>query len=132
MVVAQWPSFVEAGIGVPLLASAVASTFVFIMFARSGYATELNFFRANHENLESQRQIIELNIEFSDRIRAFLPREISSRLFRYVEERTHDHSAGGRRSSSTETPPNLVLVQRYSRVHPFQLLAKAIAFSTKA
>jgi class 3 adenylate cyclase len=87
MVVAQWPSFVEAGIGVPLLASAVASTFVFIMFARSGYATELNFFRANHENLESQRQIIELNIEFSDRIRAFLPREISSRLFRYVEER---------------------------------------------
>ncbi len=63
------------------------SALIFIIFARSGYAAEVKYFKANQENIENQRRIIELNIEFADRIRAFLPKEISSRLFRYVEER---------------------------------------------
>ena len=56
-----------------------------LCFARSGYSAELKYFRANQENIENQKRIIELNIEFADRIRAFLPKEISSRLFRYVD-----------------------------------------------
>jgi len=83
----QWPSYKEAGIETPLLFSATAITLIFVVFARSGYAAEIKYFKANQENVESQRRIIELNIEFADRIRAFLPKEISARLFRYVEER---------------------------------------------
>jgi class 3 adenylate cyclase len=87
LITAQWHSYIEADIGVPLLFSATAISLIFIVLARSGYAAELKYFRANQENIENQRKIIELNIEFADRIRAFLPKEISSRLFRYVEER---------------------------------------------
>ena len=87
LIASQWHSFLEAGIGVPLLFSATAISLIFIVFARSGFAAELKYFKANQENIENQRKIIELNIEFADRIRAFLPKEISSRLFRYVEER---------------------------------------------
>jgi class 3 adenylate cyclase len=87
IIAAQWPSYLEAGIETPLLFSATAITLIFVVFARSGHAAELKYFRANQENIENQRRIIELNIEFADRIRAFLPKEISSRLFRYVEER---------------------------------------------
>ena len=87
LIAAQWHSYLEAGIEAPLLFSATAISLIFVVFARSGFAAELKYFKANQENIENQRKIIELNIEFADRIRAFLPKEISSRLFRYVEER---------------------------------------------
>ena len=88
LIASQWHSYLEAGIRAPLLFSATAISLIFIVFARSGYAAELKYFKANQENIENQRRIIELNIEFADRIRAFLPKEISSRLFRYVKERS--------------------------------------------
>jgi class 3 adenylate cyclase len=87
LIAAQWHSYLQAGLGVPLLFSATAISMIFIVLARSGFTAELKYFKANQENIENQRKIIELNIEFADRIRAFLPKEISSRLFRYVEER---------------------------------------------
>jgi class 3 adenylate cyclase len=87
LIASQWSSYLEAGIEVPLLFSATAITLIFIVFARSGHVSEVKYFKANQQNIENQRRIIELNIEFADRIRAFLPKEISSRLFRYVEEK---------------------------------------------
>ena len=87
LIAAQWDSYLEAGIDKPLLFSATIVTLVFLCFARSGYSAQLQYFRANQENIENQKRIIELNIEFADRVRAFLPKEISSRLFRYVDER---------------------------------------------
>jgi class 3 adenylate cyclase len=87
LIASQWHSYIDAGIGVPLLFSATAISLIFIILARSGFAAELKYFKANQENIENQRKIIELNIEYTERIRAFLPKEISSRLFRYVEER---------------------------------------------
>ncbi len=85
LIAAQWDSYLEAGIDKPLLWSASIVTLVFLAFARSGYSAELQYFRANQENVENQKRIIELNIEFADRVRAFLPKEISARLFRYVD-----------------------------------------------
>ncbi len=81
----QWPSFIEARLEVPLLYSAAVISLIFIVLARSTYGTEVRYFKAAQENVENQKQIIELNIEFTDRLRAFLPREISRRLFGYVE-----------------------------------------------
>jgi class 3 adenylate cyclase len=87
VIASQWASFNEAGIESPLLFSATAISLIFVVFARSGYSAEIKYFNANQQNIESQRKIIELNIEFADRIRAFLPREISTRLFHYVQDR---------------------------------------------
>jgi class 3 adenylate cyclase len=83
----QWTSYKEAGIETPLLFSATAISLIFVVFARSGYSAEIKYFHANQQNIANQKKIIELNIEFADRIRAFLPREISRRLFHYVEDR---------------------------------------------
>ena len=84
----QWQSYQEAEVDTPLLYSAAAISLIFVVFARSGHSAELMYFKVNQENIENQKRIIELNIEFADRIRAFLPKEISLRLFRYVEERS--------------------------------------------
>ncbi|NJN50434.1 MAG: adenylate/guanylate cyclase domain-containing protein [Gammaproteobacteria bacterium] len=81
----QWPSFIEARLEPPLLLSAAVISLIFIVLARSTYGAEIRYFKAAQENVDNQRQIIELNIEFTDRLRAFLPREISRRLFGYVE-----------------------------------------------
>src|SRR5262245_22608377 len=87
VIACQWSSFYEAGIETPILVSATAITLIFVVFARSGYSAELRYFHADQQNIQNQKKIIELNIEFADRIRAFLPRQISSRLFHYVEDR---------------------------------------------
>jgi class 3 adenylate cyclase len=87
VIACQWASFLEAGIEAPLLFSATAITLIFVVFGRSGYSADLKYYDADQQNIQNQRKIIELNIEFADRIRAFLPREISSRLFHYVEDR---------------------------------------------
>lgn len=87
IIACQWASFIEASIETPLLFSASAISLIFVVFARSGYSAELRYFHADQQNIQNQRKIIELNIEFADRIRAFLPREISARLFHYVEDR---------------------------------------------
>lgn len=87
LIALQWTSFLEAGIDIPLLYSATVITLVFVVFARTSYGAEIKFFRASQENIDNQRQLIELNLEFTERLRAFLPREISRRLFSYIERR---------------------------------------------
>ena len=86
LIAIQWGAFLEAGLEPPLLYSATAVTLIFLIFARSGYVSEIRYFAANQQNVETQTRIIEMNVEFTDRLRAFLPEEIARRLFRYVEE----------------------------------------------
>jgi class 3 adenylate cyclase len=86
LIAIQWNLFIEAGLETPLLYSATAITLMFVTFARSGYLSEIRYFAANQQNIETQTRIIEMNVEFTDRLRAFLPKEIAGRLFRYVEE----------------------------------------------
>jgi class 3 adenylate cyclase len=86
LIAIQWSLFIEAGLEPPLLYSATAVALVFVTFARSGYLSEVRYYVANQQNIETQTRIIEMNVEFTDRLRAFLPEEIAGRLFRYVEE----------------------------------------------
>lgn len=83
----MWPSFIEAGLEPSLLVSAAIFSLVAIVFIRSNYSAEVRYFLAEQSNLSSQREIIELNIEFAERLRSFLPREISRRLENYVSQR---------------------------------------------
>jgi class 3 adenylate cyclase len=52
---------------------------------RSGYVADIRNFLLNQENIAAQRKIIELNIEFTDRVRAFIPKVIADRLEAFVE-----------------------------------------------
>ncbi len=81
----QWSSYIEVELDEPLLYSATVISSLFILMARSTQAAEVKYFSAAQENVANQRRLIELNIEFTSRLRAFLPREISRRLFGYVE-----------------------------------------------
>ena len=85
----QWPSFIQSGISRPTVISGIVATLMFILITRSKYLSDIRFFLASQQNLDSQRKMIEMNIEFTDRIRAFLPREISSRLADKLSDNRH-------------------------------------------
>ncbi len=53
---------------------------------RSRYSDEVRHFLAVQQNLQAQKEVIELTIEFSDRIRALLPKEISGRLTHHLSQ----------------------------------------------
>ena len=79
-----WPSFLEAQVAAPLVVSGSILSLVTIVLLRSSYASEVAYFYAEQSNVESQKKIIELTIDFSDRLRTFLPKEITKRLDDYV------------------------------------------------
>lgn len=83
----QYPSFLQTDLSRPLLYSASAVTLIFVYITRSSYVDEIRYFVAVQNNISSQKQAIEMNLEFNDRIRALLPREISSRLGYFLSVR---------------------------------------------
>lgn len=87
LVASQWSSLVEAGVPELTIVSATVVMIAAIAFLRTSYASDIRNFLLVQENLAAQKRIIELNIEFADRIRAFIPRIIASRLERYVKDR---------------------------------------------
>jgi len=76
----QWPSLLEAGHKTPLLISNFAVTCTIILAMRNAYISNIRFFLLTQQNTESQRRNIELNIEFTDRLRSFIPQQIVKRL----------------------------------------------------
>jgi class 3 adenylate cyclase len=84
--VLQWPSFVESGTPVSVAIGSAVATLAFIISARATYANDVRLFVESRRFLAAQKRVIEMNIEFSDRIRAFLPKEISTRLGKYLAE----------------------------------------------
>jgi class 3 adenylate cyclase len=85
----QWPSFAQSGISRPTVISGIVATLMFILITRSKYLSDIRFFLASQQNLDAQRRMIEMNVEFTDRIRAFLPREISNRLTERLSDNRH-------------------------------------------
>ncbi|MEM6484011.1 MAG: hypothetical protein AAF662_03350 [Pseudomonadota bacterium] len=55
------------------------------LIVRSTYKSEVENFLLNQRNVAAQKQIIELNIDFAERIRAFIPKVISKRIQRCIE-----------------------------------------------
>ena len=85
----QWPSFLQSGISRPTVVSGAVATLMFISITRSKYLSDIRFFLASQQNIDSQRRMIEMNVDFTDRIRAFLPREISTRLTERLSDNRH-------------------------------------------
>src|SRR5690606_33678348 len=77
----------QAGVAVPEAVSAFGVCVLAIIALRGGYLAEVKYFLLNQQNVAAQRRNIELNIEFTDRIKSFIPRQIASRLERYLQDR---------------------------------------------
>lgn len=60
-------------------------TAVMAIIIRAPYLAEVKNFLLNQQNIAAQKQIIELNLEFSERIRSFIPLVIAKRLEQSIE-----------------------------------------------
>ena len=83
----QYPAYLMTDISRPLIYSATAVTIIFVYISRSKYLDDIKYFLAVQQNAQSQKQVIELSIDFNDRIRALLPKEISRRLTYFLSKR---------------------------------------------
>jgi class 3 adenylate cyclase len=84
----QWPSLMEANLTVPEAVSACAVVLLAIVTIRGSYAADIRYFLLNQQNIDAQKRNIELNIEFTDRIKSFIPAEIANRLEVYLRDRS--------------------------------------------
>ena len=80
----QVPFLASTGVPFSSLISAGIITLLLLVVLRSSHIADIKNFVLNQENIAAQKQIIELNIEFADRIRAFIPKVIAKRLEDYV------------------------------------------------
>ncbi len=80
------PVLKEAGQTGGMIFSASVVTLIFIIYMKAKYVSELRLFIANQKNFDTQKKIIEINLEFTNQIKSFLPGEIASRLTHYVQE----------------------------------------------
>jgi class 3 adenylate cyclase len=83
----QWKGLIAAGLAIPEAVSASGVTLIAILVMRGNYLAEVRYFLLTQENLDAQRRNIELNIEFTDRIKFFIPKQIASRMERFLRER---------------------------------------------
>jgi class 3 adenylate cyclase len=87
LVALQWPILMKAGVAVPETVSATGVCILAIVAMRGSYLAEIRYFLLNQQNVDAQRRNIELNIEFTDRIKSFIPRQIATRLERHLKDR---------------------------------------------
>lgn len=80
------PPLVEAGQTSGMIISASMVTLIFVIYMKSKDISDLHLFIANQKNFDAQKKIIEINVEFTNQIKSFLPAEISKRLFYFVRE----------------------------------------------
>jgi class 3 adenylate cyclase len=76
----QTPVLIEAGIQPTYIFTGSVVTVAITLVIRSSNLSEVRSFLLDQENIASQKRIIELNLEFSERIRSFIPRVIAHRI----------------------------------------------------
>jgi len=74
------PILRESGVEIGMIYSGVVVSVVFIFMISSGYYLELKTFLATQRAIDQQKKMIEMDIEFTDQIKAFLPLKISSKI----------------------------------------------------
>lgn len=82
----QAPLLIASGVPASSFVSTAFVTLFVILVLRTAHIDEIKNFVLNQENISAQKQIIELNIEFADRLRAFIPRVIAKRLEDYINQ----------------------------------------------
>jgi class 3 adenylate cyclase len=87
LIALQWRGLMASGVAIPEALSASGVTLIAITVMRGNYLADIRYFLLTQENLDAQRRNIELNIEFTDRIKFFIPRQIATRMERFLRER---------------------------------------------
>lgn len=81
----QAPVLLDGGIAPTYIFTGSMVALAFTVVVRSSYLTEVKTYLVNQENIAAQKKIIELNLDFSERIRSFIPRVIAERMEDYIE-----------------------------------------------
>lgn len=81
----QTPVLIEANISTTYIFTGSIVAFGTALLVRSSYLSEVRTFLLNQENIAAQKRIIELNMEFADRIRSFIPRVIAQRIDDFMD-----------------------------------------------
>jgi class 3 adenylate cyclase len=76
----QAPVLIQAGIQSSYIFTGSVVTLAITLVIRSANLSEVRSFLLYQENIAAQKRIIELNLEFSERIRSFIPRVIAQRI----------------------------------------------------
>lgn len=84
-VATQAPILIEAEIPITYIYTGGLVALLFTVVVRSSYLAEVKTFLVDQENIAAQKKIIELNLDFSERIRSFIPRVIAERMEDFVE-----------------------------------------------
>lgn len=87
MLAFQSPILMESGVLKVRLISEGSLTVILIVFARSAFAMEVKSFVLGQKRQEAQRELYRLNLEFTEQIKGFLPREIARRLTEMMENK---------------------------------------------
>jgi len=85
-----FPVLVSAGVDTGTLVSACVVILIVIGVTRSSYSFEITNFLLNKTNAAQQAANLELQQEFSDRIKSFIPRVIASR----IQSQMNNNSSG--------------------------------------
>lgn len=80
-------SLAEAGLPDSWFGSAAVVTILVVVVIRGANIADVKNFLLVQQNAAAQKQIIELNLEFAHRIRAFIPKVIADRLDALVNEK---------------------------------------------
>jgi class 3 adenylate cyclase len=86
IMVTQAPFLIAAGVPLSSVISTGLVVLMILFLLKSSHVADVRNFVLNQENISAQKRIIELNIEFSDRLRAFIPKVIANRLETFVQE----------------------------------------------
>jgi class 3 adenylate cyclase len=87
MITLQWPGLMMASVAVPEVISASGVCLIAIIVMRGSYFSDVRLFLLTQENVDAQRRNIELNIEFTDRIKFFIPKQIATRMERFLQQK---------------------------------------------
>jgi class 3 adenylate cyclase len=86
IIASQAPLLVSSGVPLSSVVSTGFVSLIILMVIRTSHIADIKNFVLNQENVAAQKQIIELNIEFADRVRAFIPKVIARRLEEHVNK----------------------------------------------
>lgn len=81
----SYPELVKGEVSFENILSGSMVTIGLTAVVRSAAISEVRNFLLNQENISNQRKMIEMNIEFADRIKSFIPKVIANRLTYLME-----------------------------------------------
>jgi class 3 adenylate cyclase len=83
----QAPVLIKADLPGSYIFTGSIITVAVTLIVRASYLFEVRSFLLDQTNISNQKKIIELNMEFADRIRSFIPRIIAQRIDEHMDRR---------------------------------------------